>query len=131
MLNDETLKYAMRMELKSSQRFTINENGSLDITDKSYDLSAINEYIMMLQAREKDAMRRGFEQGERSGYHEGIKAATSSIYGDYFFIEHETKVVVRVYSTHIEAFNIREEIDLIMQRVDPDLFYKQVHNDKQ
>lgn len=124
MLNEEELKAACGLEDKAIRSFTVNPDGTLEFNDKSYDISAINDYILLVRANEKSAMERGYEMGKREGYHQGFKEASDYIYGEFYFIGDETQVAVRVTRKTIDAYERVDGVNKVMQMVGYENFLK-------
>lgn len=118
MLNEEELKAAMSLEEKAIISFRVNPDGTLDVNEKSYDISAINDYILLLRANEKASMERGYELGKKEGYYRGDKEATENLYGERYFMGDETQVAVRITRYGIDVYERVSGINISMQPVE-------------
>ena len=124
MLNEEESRIGSRLEDKVIRSFTVNPDGTLEMNEKSYDISAINDYILLLRANEKASMERGYEMGKREGYHQGFKEASNHIYGEFYFIGDEAQVAVKVTRKTIDAYERISGVNTAMQIVNYENFLK-------
>lgn len=86
-------------------RFVINDDGTLDTPESTYDMSAINAYIVKVQedARRSNELiyKQALERGKSEGYHEARRRERSNE-GQFYFTG-ENNLTVRVYAGQIDV----------------------------
>lgn len=97
--------------------FTINSDGTINAAEPSFDLAGINDYIVMLIAREAETAKRYFREGEIKGYYEGQKSVPQPLYGDFAFTNGEQKFLVMARGDYVEAAEVKNGNNCLMAEI--------------
>lgn len=124
-MKSEFLKAATLLQSKEIKTFAVNHDGTLSLPeDRTYEISAINDYIAMLLARENDTRNRAYEAGRRHGCAEGYREARAAVrripYGEFVFTSDTKDLVISISEDGVLAAEIKDGVHHIMQQVTRD-----------
>lgn len=121
-------KAVSRLSTKINTSFTVNQDGTISVSDPSYDISGLNDYIAMLIHREQDSAQRAFKQGESRGYNEGRRDAERRYrnfpYGEFGFTDGKLNYVVRVSENAVSVYGLTKNSLLAMMQIPLEEAYK-------
>ena len=117
-------KAVSRLSAHVKTSFTVRDDGTIDVSDSAYDATGINDYILMLVAREQETAKRAFDQGRQQGYHEAMQKAPRPLRGDFGFTNGTQKFLVWVGNDYIEAREVKNGNLHVMQEISKAEVYK-------